>query len=35
VLFVDGAVRFLSNNINVAVHRAIHTRHGKETVSEY
>lgn len=34
-LMVDGAVRFLSNNINVATHRAIHSRSGKETVGEY
>ena len=35
VLMTDGAVRFLSNSINVATHRSIHSRNGKEVVGEY
>lgn len=35
VLFGDGGVRFLGENINVAVHRAVHTIAGGETPGEY
>jgi len=35
VLMTDGAVRFLNNSTNVAVHRALHSRNGRETIGEY
>jgi prepilin-type N-terminal cleavage/methylation domain-containing protein/prepilin-type processing-associated H-X9-DG protein len=35
VLFGDGAVRFVGDNTDVAVHRSLHSRNGGETVSEF
>lgn len=35
VLMCDGAVRFVSNNVNVATWRAIGTRNGKETAANF
>ena len=35
VLMGDGAVRFVSNNVNLATWRAIGTRNGKEVVGEF
>ncbi|MDB5340911.1 MAG: hypothetical protein JWN70_6530 [Planctomycetaceae bacterium] len=35
VLLGDGAVRFLSDSINVTVHRAIHSRNGNESAGEF
>jgi len=35
VLLGDGAVRFLSNNTDVGLCRALHSRNGGETVSEF
>lgn len=35
VLFGDGNVRFLSDSINIAIHRAIHSRNGGEVVGEF
>lgn len=35
VLMGDGAVRFLSNSINVAVHRGLHSRDGREVLGEF
>ncbi len=34
-LFGDGAVRFIGDNIDTAVHRAIHSGNGGETVAEF
>jgi prepilin-type N-terminal cleavage/methylation domain-containing protein len=34
-LMGDGAVRFLSNSINVAVHRGLHSRAGGEVLGEF
>jgi prepilin-type N-terminal cleavage/methylation domain-containing protein/prepilin-type processing-associated H-X9-DG protein len=34
VAFGDGSVRLLSNNIDVAVHRGLHSRDGGETLTE-
>ncbi len=34
-LFGDGTVRFLSNNIDVAVHRNLHSRNGGEPLSDF
>lgn len=34
-LFGDGAVRFLSENIDRRLHRALHSRNGGETVAEF
>jgi prepilin-type processing-associated H-X9-DG protein len=31
----DGSVQFLSNNLDAAVHRAIHSCNGGETVGEF
>lgn len=35
VLFGDGAVRFLSDNIDTGTHRAIHSRNGGEVAGEF
>ena len=35
VLLGDGAVRLLSNSINVAVHRGLHSRNGREVIGEF
>jgi prepilin-type N-terminal cleavage/methylation domain-containing protein len=35
VLLGDGAVRFLSDNIDVRIHRHLHSRNGGETVGEF
>jgi prepilin-type N-terminal cleavage/methylation domain-containing protein len=35
VLMGDGAVRFLSDSISAATHRALHSRNGGETIGEY
>lgn len=34
-MFGDGSVRFLSENMDVQLHRAIHSRNGGETVGEF
>jgi len=34
-LFGDGAVRFIGDNINAAVHRGLHSRSGGEPIGEY
>jgi prepilin-type N-terminal cleavage/methylation domain-containing protein len=34
-LLCDGAVRFLNDNINVALHRAIHSRDGGEVITDF
>jgi len=31
----DGSVRYLSNSIDTAMHRAIHSRDGREPVSSF
>lgn len=35
ILFSDGAVRFLSENLNMTIYRALATREGEELVSEF
>ncbi|ADG70045.1 protein of unknown function DUF1559 [Planctopirus limnophila DSM 3776] len=35
VLIGDGTVRFLSENIDITLHRALHSRNGNEVVSEF
>ena len=35
VLMADGAVRFLSDNIDTSLHRALHSRDGGEVVSDF
>ncbi len=35
VLLADGSVRFLGNSIDIALHRALHSRDGGETLGEF